>query len=302
MILTAIMAAWGYIGWSAYFYLKYRARAVKGNVILITGGGSGIGRLMALKFATLGAKLVLWDVNEAGLEKVKAEVIAAGAECDTYKIDITDRELVYATAKKVGKVDILINNAGIVTGKTILDCPDHLMQKTIDVNTTAHFWTIKAFLPEMIAADSGHIVTVSSMAGIVGVGGMVDYCASKFGAYGIHDSLSMELRLRKSKVRTTLVCPFYINTGMFDGVRTGLFPLLEENWVANRIVKAIRRGEEVLCMPWIMGIMPMFRCLPSPWFAWLVTVTGANSSMSDFKGRQPIAAAPAASAETQKSK
>lgn len=291
MILTAIFALWGYIGWSAYFYLKYRARSVKNNVILITGGGSGIGRLMALKFAGLGAKIVLWDVNESGLEKVKSEVVALGAECETYKIDITDRELVYATAKKVGKVDILINNAGIVTGKSILECPDNLMQKTIDVNTTAHFWTIKAFLPEMIKNDSGHIVTVSSMAGLVGVSGMVDYCASKFGAYGIHDSLSMELRLKKSKVRTTLVCPFYINTGMFDGVKTGIFPLLDENWAANRIVKAIRRGEEVLCMPWIMGLIPMFRFLPSPWFAWLVTVTGANSSMSEFKGRQPIASA-----------
>ena len=287
MILTSILALWGYVGWSVYFYLKYRARSVKGNVVLITGGGSGIGRLMALKFASLGAKLVLWDVNEDGLKKVKDEIVALGGECDTYKIDITDRELVYSTAKKVGKVDILINNAGIVTGKSILDCPDHLMQKTMDVNTTAHFWTIKAFLPEMIKNDSGHIVTVASMAGIVGVSGMVDYCASKFGAYGIHDSLTMELRLRKSKVRTTLVCPFYINTGMFDGVKTGIFPLLDENWVTNRIVKAIRRGEEAICMPWIMGLIPMFRFLPAPWFAWLVSVTGANSSMSEFKGRQP---------------
>merc|ERR1712196_337898 len=81
---------------------------------------------------------------------------------------ITGGEKVYAIAKVVGRVDILINNAGIVTGKTILDCPDAMMEKTVQVNTISHFWTIKAFLPGMMERNHGNVVTIASAAGLNG--------------------------------------------------------------------------------------------------------------------------------------
>lgn len=89
------------------------------------------------------------------------------------------------------------------------------MEKTIAINTTSHFYTVREFVPNMIKENKGHIVTIASAAGIVGVNGLADYCASKFGAVGFNESLRMELNYAKSKVRTTCICPYYINTGMF---------------------------------------------------------------------------------------
>ena len=81
--------------------------------------------------------------------------------------------------------------------------------------------TIKAFVPDMIAKDHGHVITIASSAGLFGVAGLTDYCASKYGAVGIHESLTSELAtLKCNDVHTTCVCPYFINTGMFDGVKT----------------------------------------------------------------------------------
>lgn len=301
MLFFLTIVFWLYVIWNAYFFVAYRPRNVNGKVVLITGGGSGIGRLMALRFAKLGARLVLWDVNAEGLAKVAAEVKQAGGSASINVVDITDRELVYKTAKAVGDVDILINNAGIVTGKNVLDCPDHLMEKTVQVNTISHFWTIKAFLPAMVKHNDGHVVTIASAAGTTGVAGLLDYCASKFGAMGIADSLYMEVRKKGWNIRTTVVCPYYINTGMFEGAKTKfswLMPILDENYVADRIVLAIRRGEQQLNMPWMVNTIPVLRILPSSWCAWVMEFIGASDSMDEFKGR---AAAGPASSSSKKS-
>lgn len=294
MFFTLTIAFWLFVAWNIYFYIAYRPRSVAGKVVLITGGGSGIGRKMALRFAKLGARLVLWDLNKDGLAKVASEVAALGAKVSTNIVDVSNRELVYQTAKEVGNVDILINNAGIVTGKNILDSPDHLLEKTVQVNTISHFWTIKAFLPNMVKNNEGHIVTIASAAGLTGVAGLVDYCASKFGAYGTAESLYMEVRKRGWNIKTTVVCPFYINTGMFDGAKTRfsfLLPILEEDYATDRIVLAIRRGEEQLNMPWMINITPIARILPNSWTARLMEFLGCSDSMDDFKGRNAAAAA-----------
>ena len=288
MFLLGFFVFWGAVLYTAYFYIAYRPRKIVGDVVLITGGGSGIGRLMAHKFAARGATIVLWDVNKDGMEKVKGEVTAKGGKCSSYVVDVTDREKVYATAKAVGKVDILVNNAGIVTGKSILDCPDALMEKTVQVNTISHFWTIKAFLPGMLERNSGHVVTIASAAGLNGVAGLVDYCASKFGAVGTGEALYMEMRKRNANVRCTTVCPYYINTGMFEGAKTKfdfLLPILDEKYVADRIVLATVRGEEVLCMPYLVSIARMIKCLPATWQLHVGNFLGVSDSMDDFKGR-----------------
>lgn len=101
----------------------------------------------------------------------------------------------------------------------------------MNINTTAHFWTVREFLPEMIKKNHGHVVTIASIAGWIGVRGLADYCASKFGAVGFDESLRFELRALKSNVKTTCICPYFINTGMFDGVKSKfplLFPILTE--------------------------------------------------------------------------
>ncbi|ELK26163.1 Epidermal retinol dehydrogenase 2 [Myotis davidii] len=117
---------------------------VAGEIVLITGAGSGLGRLLALKFARLGAVLVLWDINKEGNEETCNMARDAGAtRAYAYTCDCSRREEVYRVAdqvkKEVGDISILINNAGIVTGKRFLDCPDELMEKAFDVNFKAHF-------------------------------------------------------------------------------------------------------------------------------------------------------------------
>ncbi len=96
-----------------------------------------------------------------------------------------------------------------------------MIEKTFQVNTMAHLWLGKAFLPSMIEKNHGHVVTIASMAGKFGMAGLCDYCASKFAAVGFDESLRNELvHMGKDNVHTTVVCPYFINTGMFDGVQT----------------------------------------------------------------------------------
>ena len=94
------------------------------------------------------------------------------------------------------------------------------MKKTLEVNTLSHLYTIREFLPDMISKNKGHIKTISSLAGICGVPGLSDYCASKFGAFAIDESLRFEIKKHGYNINTTCICPYYINTGMFEGVKS----------------------------------------------------------------------------------
>lgn len=118
---------------------------------------------------------------------------------------------------------MLILNLGIVSGATLLDIPDEKIIKTMEVNAISNFWTVKSFLPEMMKANHGHVVTISSMAGLMGNHYLTDYSASKFASIGFHEALSIELQMGGyDGINKTLVCPWYIATGMFAGVSPGL--------------------------------------------------------------------------------
>ncbi|XP_054983958.1 epidermal retinol dehydrogenase 2 [Sorex araneus] len=271
---------------------------VAGEIVLITGSGSGIGRLLALKFARLGCVLVLWDVNKAGNEETLRMAREAGAaRVHVYTCDCSRREEVYRVAdqvkKEVGDVSILINNAGIVTGKKFLSCPDELMEKSFDVNFKAHLWTYKAFLPAMLANNHGHLVCISSAAGLLGINGLADYCASKFAAFGFAESVFMEsFAQRKGGIKTTIVCPFFINTGMFDGCSTGaplLLPILEPEYAAKKIVDAILQEQVYLYMPRFLYIVMILRSLlPTKTAQLLVDYMGGLNVMDHFVGRKKI--------------
>eukprot|EP00699_Malawimonas_sp_californiana_P002089 EC716622.1.p1 GENE.EC716622.1~~EC716622.1.p1 ORF type:complete len:211 (+),score=42.81 EC716622.1:3-635(+) len=187
------------------------------------------------------------------------------------------------------KVDVLINNAGVVSGKNLLDISDRAINLTFGVNVISHFWTVRAFLPAMLQANSGHIVTIASIAGVTGINQMTDYCASKFAAIGFHDSLRAELAVAKSAVRTTVVCPYFINTGMFDGCRTRLrwlLHILEPDYVARRIVHAVRTDEERVLTPRILWVVPIMRALLPKWVEFPISkLLGVHSAMAKFHGR-----------------
>lgn len=260
--------------------------------VLITGAASGIGRKMARQFAEQGAHLVLWDVNPAGLEAVRAALAASPGMVATYVCDLTDRAAIYATAEQVvgdhGPVDILINNAGIVSGRSLLEIPDEHIERTFAVNTLALFWTTRAFMPGMIEQGSGHIVTIASAGGLVGTARMTDYCASKFAAVGFDESLRLECKRLGLPIHTTVVCPFYINTGMFEGVKTRfpwLLPILKPDYAVRRIMAAIRKKKRRLIMPRFIYVVYPVRLLPMGAFDVLLDFFGINKSMDAFTGR-----------------
>jgi len=255
----------------------------------MTGAASGIGRLVAQVIASEGGRLILWDIDAEGLRETADELATDPA---TYVVDLSSRTDIADAAARVleteGAVDILINNAGIVSGKPILDIEDEAIERTFAVNTLALFWTTRAFLPAMIRQGSGHIVTIASAAGIAGTARMTDYCASKFAAVGFDDSLRMELKRLKHPIRTTVVCAFYISTGMFEGVRTRfsfLLPILTPEYATRRIVNAIRKRRQRLIMPrFVYAVYPV-RLLPVSWYDAVMNFLGVTKGMDDFVGR-----------------
>jgi len=259
-----------------------------GSHVLITGAASGIGQLMALGAQARGARLTLLDRDAAGLRAVQKTM---GGDTAAYAVDLCDRAAVRAVAAEVlaarGPVDILINNAGIVTGKRLLDCSDEDIERTFQVNTLALFWMTRAFLPAMIAQGRGHLVTVASAAGLSGVPRLTDYTASKFAAVGFDESMRQEFRRLGLPIRTTVICPYFIDTGMFSGVRTRfswLLPILEPGYVARRILGAIEADRRRLILPRFVLAVLLVKALPPTWFDALMRIFGVNRSMDAFVG------------------
>jgi all-trans-retinol dehydrogenase (NAD+) len=266
---------------------------IRDSRALITGAANGIGRLLAMELGKAGASLVLWDVDEKGLNDALAELSGAGVDADIYVCDLTRREAIEEAAAQTlaqsGPVDILVNNAGIVSGKNLLGISATEIERTFQVNTLALFWTTKAFLPGMLERDSGHLVTIASAAGLAGTAKLTDYCSSKFAAVGFDESLRIELKRMDSNVVTTVVCPFYTDTGMFEGVRTRfpwLLPILTPGSVVTRIVRAIEKDQRRLVMPWFVYTSWPSRLLPVVWFDALMAFLGISHSMDDFRGRK----------------
>ncbi|KAL9970363.1 hypothetical protein ACROYT_G022721 [Oculina patagonica] len=280
--------------------LPSQRKNLRKDTALVTGAASGIGRLIALRLAAKGCRMVIWDVNYDGLEVVAKEIEGAGGVAHPYKCNLRDRNEIYKTAKKVkeevGEVTLLVNNAGIVTGKKLLDSSDEEILATFDVNSLAHFWTIKEFLPSMIQHNRGHIVSIASIAGCVGLAGAVDYCSSKFAAVGLMASLRQELASQgKTGIQFTTVCPSLINTGMFDGVRFRFphllgFSVLTPQYAASKIVDAIEKNQTVLMMPRGAYLANAAQhLLPEKATDLLLTFLGADKAMNTFTGRQKTA-------------
>lgn len=260
------------------------------QVVVITGAASGIGKILALRFATLGATVIGLDIDESGLELLRQE--SAGqihiVPCDLgSKTSISDAfRTVFAISDRV---DVLVNNAGIVHGVHFQEHTQTQIEQTFAINTLSHFYTIQEVLPSMTKRNSGHIVTVASAGGFIGAPKMSAYSSSKFAAVGTHESLRGEIRAAGLNITTTLIAPYFIGTGMFDGVRTRfpfLLPILKPEYVAGRIYKAIMRKQARVIMPWFVYTVFPLRLLPPSWFDALADFFGINSVMTHFRGRK----------------
>ena len=266
----------------------------KNSNVLITGGASGIGKIMGRIALEKGAKcLIIWDINPVSIESAKHDLGKLG-KVKGYIVDVADNmkvtEAYEQVVKDCGEVDILINNAGIITSNKTFDrqTEDEIL-RTMNINTIAPMFVARAILPGMLKRNSGHICTIASAGGMLSNPKMSVYAASKWGVIGWSDSVRIELQEMKSKVRMTTIAPYYINTGMFDGVKSRIIPILKPEYVAKKVVKAIEKNKIFKGIPFGFHFIRFWQTiLPMKIFDFFFgKVFGIYHAMDKFTGRKP---------------
>ncbi|KAG8191719.1 hypothetical protein JTE90_008783 [Oedothorax gibbosus] len=229
---------------------------LKGEVVLITGSAQGMGKQLAVDIARLGAKVVLWDINEEKLKEVAKEITESGGSAYYQVCDVSSEGDVTAKAEavvqEVGEVTVLINNAGIMQNVPMLELSSARIRQTFEVNLLAHFWTIRAFLPSMQRHNRGHIVAIASAAGLVGHINQTDYSASKHGVVGMMEAFYEELRQQGSAIKLTTICPITVGTGMNHNPTTRfpwMMPIVPLEEAARKMLSAIRREDLIVTIP-----------------------------------------------------
>ena len=241
---------------------------LRGRVALVTGGSRGLGLLIARELGRQGAKLVIAARNEDELSRAKADLLARGIEAVTVATDLATpadaQRAVNAAAFAYGQLDLLINNAGVIT----VGAFDNLSRTDFDEAMSIHFWaplyTLQAALPHMRKAGGGRIVNISSIGGKLGVPHLAAYCASKFALTGLSQSVRAELA--GENILVTTVCPGLMRTGSifnawFKGRHreefawfavAGSLPLLsiDAGRAAAQIVDAAKHGDAELVISW----------------------------------------------------
>ncbi len=266
---------------------------IKSANILITGGASGIGKIMGRMALERGAKsLIIWDVNKDALEAVATEFASRG-RVHIYEVDITDSDVVAATyqqiKQEIGPVDILINCAGIVrSNKTFDQQTEKDIRLTFEVNTIAPMVIAQQILPDMLLRNCGHICNIASAGGMLSNPKMSVYAASKWAAIGWSDSVRIELQQMKSNVHITTVAPYFINTGMFNGVKSPLLPILKPEPTARKIIRAIEHNRTFRGIPFGFHFIRFWQAiLPIRIFDFVFgTVFGIYHAMDNFTGRK----------------
>ncbi|PNF20382.1 hypothetical protein B7P43_G10239 [Cryptotermes secundus] len=245
-----------------------RQKSVKGEIVLVTGAGRGLGRRLALNFGRRQAFIVCWDKDAENNQNTVWDIRQEGGQAIGFTCDVTDRKAVMETAvlvqQQIGHVTILINNAGICLVKPVLECTPDELYGLLDTNLMGHFWTLKAFLPAMLERNSGHVVAISSAAAIAPVAHEAVYSASKAAVSGLMDGLLQELYLQNRKVKVTCVHPYFIacmnDLPLKFDLRIGK---LSPNYAATEIVKAVLEERESISIPRFMLFWIYFlRCLP----------------------------------------
>lgn len=263
--------------------------------VLITGGASGIGKIMGRMALEKGAKcFIIWDINLVGIEATRKELGKYG-KVKGYVVDVSNNEIVNVAYRKTvedcGDIDILINCAGIITSNKTFDqqTPDEIV-KTMNINTIAPMFVARAMLPDMLERNRGHVCTIASAGGMISNPKMSVYAASKWGVIGWSDSVRIELQEMKSDVHFTTVAPYYINTGMFDGVKSRIIPILKPEYVAKRVIRAIERNKAFRGIPFGFHFIRFWQAiLPTRVFDFFFgQVFGIYHTMDQFTGRKRV--------------
>lgn len=271
--------------------LELSMKDLAGKTVLITGGASGIGKIMVRLMLARKAKVIIWDINQASIDTTISD-FRNGEAIFGFQVDVSNSEQIHETANRVkqqiGIVDVLINNAGIVVGKYFHEHSDSDITATMSINTNGPMLTTKEFLGEMMNQNSGHICNIASSGGLVSNPKMSVYAASKWALIGWSDSLRLEMEQLNKDINITTIMPYYINTGMFDGVKSRI-PILEPEAAAGAIIKAIERNKKMVTIPgYIYRFTRLGQAIMSiavfDWFAG--SVMGIYKTMEHFVGRK----------------
>jgi len=210
---------------------------LKDKVTMITGSGSGIGRWTALLFAKEGAKVVVCDVNEQGGQETVKTIIDSGGEAFFAKLDVSNREqvknVVQETLNKYGKIDVLINNAGIIQDALVVKMTEEQWDRVININLKGPFNCIQAVVGAMMEKGGGEIINVSSIVGLYGNIGQTNYAAAKAGLIGMTKTLSKELG--KKGIRVNAIAPGFILTPMTVGIPEKILEMMKEKTPLKRL-------------------------------------------------------------------
>ena len=261
--------------------------------VLITGGASGIGKIMGRIALEKGANcLIIWDINEQNMADTEKELSAIG-KVKCYKVDVGNENVIHeaytSTVEECGDVDILINNAGVVTGNKSFDKIDtNEIELLMRINAIGPMLVAREILPDMLKRAKGHICNIASAGGMLGNPKMSVYGASKWAAIGWSESVRIELQEQKTPVRITTIAPYYINTGMFNGVNSPIFPILDPEKTSAKIIRAIEKNKVFYGIPFGFHFIRFWQfILPFPLFDFVFgKVFGIYHTMDNFVGKK----------------
>ena len=249
---------------------------LKNKRVLITGGARGIGKQIALEFARQGSDIIICDLDKSFFNKNEfkkniKEIEDTGVSCYGLSLDVTKYEAVVRGRKSildlVGKIDVLVNNAGVVFGGNFLEVPIEKHRLTYDVNIHGIMNMLHVFLQDLMDQPTAHIVNISSASGFVPLPAGSTYASSKAAVTSLSESLNTELKKGgNGHVGMTIVCPGYVKTGMFNGVEAPiLVPILTPEKLAKKIVKAVKKNKQFVLeptfikfLPFMKGVFPQF--------------------------------------------
>lgn len=273
---------------------------VAGSRILITGAAMGMGRLYAERAVAEGAEtVILWDINKEALaETTKALRVHADNRQAIVPmlVDIGERTAIEKASANVianhGGVDVIINNAGVVRGTYFWEHENERDTEFImKINALAPMFITHEFLTGMMEGKRpSRIVNIASAAGTLSNPKMSVYASSKWALIGWSDSVRLELKQQHiDNVKVTTVCPSYIATGMFEGVKGPLMtPIMQPDYVVNKVWKAMLAGKPMLMLPWTVHLSKVLKgILPQRWFDAIAdNIFGVYNTMDKFTGRK----------------
>src|SRR5512135_1355952 len=209
------------------------------KVSIITGAGSGIGHATALKFATEGAKVAVCDINEQTAHKVAKEINEDGGEAIHFHVDVTSKDsiarMIEGVMGKWGRIDTLVNNAGIVQDAQLKKMTDDQFDRVIEVNLKGVYNCTKAVVDIMLEQQSGCILNASSIVGLYGNFGQTNYAATKFGVIGMVKTWARELG--RKGIRANAICPGFIETPILKSMPDKVIKMMEDKVPMGRLGK-----------------------------------------------------------------